>query len=97
MTLVFHGNHEGEAVFPLNEMYVPPYFLCSPWDWSQIGIKLETRYVIYHKLENVLQKKDIYVNRRESVIFSNVNVYITGQNIMQRGDSMELNFEVLEI
>ena len=26
-----------------------------------------------------------------------VNVYFIGQNIMQRGDSMELNFEVLEI
>ena len=79
MTLVFHGNHEVEAVFPPNEMYVSPYFLYSPWDWAQIGIKLETRHVIYQKLENVLQKKDIYVNRRESVIFSNVNVYFTDQ------------------
>lgn len=26
----------------------------SPWDWNQTRIKLETKYVIYRKLANVL-------------------------------------------
>ena len=41
----------------------------SPWDRDQIGIKLETEYIIYEKLANFMYKKDINVNRLESVIF----------------------------
>ena len=41
----------------------------SPWDRDQIGIKLETEYIIYEKLANFMYKKDIHVNRLESVIF----------------------------
>ena len=31
----------------------------SPRDWNQIGVKLGTEHVIYQKLENVMQNKDI--------------------------------------
>ena len=41
----------------------------SPWDWAQIVLKLGTKHVIYQKLANFMQKKDIYVNNLESVIF----------------------------
>ena len=40
----------------------------SPWDRDQIGVKLGTEHV-YEKLANFLYKKDIHVNRLESVIF----------------------------
>ena len=40
----------------------------SPWDRDQIGVKLGTEHV-YQKLANFLYKKDIHVNRLESVIF----------------------------
>ena len=42
---------------------------CSPWDWGQIGTKLGTEHAIYQKLANFMWKKDIYVNRLESVTF----------------------------
>ena len=41
----------------------------SPWDQSQIGIKLGAKRVIYQKLATFLRKKGISVNRLESVIF----------------------------
>ena len=41
----------------------------SPWDRDQIGIKFGTDYIIYQKLENFMDKKDIHVNRIESGIF----------------------------
>ena len=41
----------------------------SPWDRNQIGIKLGTEHIIYEKLANFTYKKDIHVNRPESVIF----------------------------
>ena len=41
----------------------------SPWDWDQIGIKLEIEHVIYQMLENFMYKKYIHVNQLESVIF----------------------------
>ena len=37
------------------------------WDWGQIGTKLRTKHVIYRKLEKFIWKKDVYVNRLESV------------------------------
>ena len=33
------------------------------------GIKLGIKHITYQKLANFMQKKDIYVNRVESVIF----------------------------
>ena len=39
----------------------------SQWDWGQTGIKLETKHVMYQKLVNDMDKKDIYVNRLETV------------------------------
>ena len=39
----------------------------SPWDWDQICIK---DYIIYKKLANFMYKKDIHVNRLESVTFA---------------------------
>ena len=41
----------------------------SPWDRDQIDIKLGTEQIIYEKLANFMFKKDIHVNRLESVIF----------------------------
>ena len=41
----------------------------SPWDQDQIGSKLRTDYIVHQKLENLIYKKDIHVNRLESVIF----------------------------
>ena len=38
-------------------------------------------------------KKDIYVNRIESLL-SYVNVYFRDHNIMLRGDAMRLNFDL---
>ena len=26
----------------------------SPWDWGEIGVKMETKYVIYQKLANLI-------------------------------------------
>ena len=31
----------------------------SPRDWNQIGVKLGTEHVIYQKLENIMENKDI--------------------------------------
>ena len=39
------------------------------WDWSQIGIKLRSKYVIYQGLVTFLYEKNSCVNRLESVIF----------------------------
>ena len=41
----------------------------SQWDRKQIGIKLETDYIIYQKLANFMFKMDIHVHRLESAIF----------------------------
>ena len=41
----------------------------SPWTRGQIGTKLGTKYVMYQQLANFVLKKDIYVNRLESVNF----------------------------
>ena len=40
----------------------------SQWDWSQVDIKLGPEHVIYQKLANFMQKKDIHVNSHESAI-----------------------------
>ena len=40
---------------------------------------------------NFLQKKDLYVNRPDSVIFS-TEMYFTDQNLLERGHPMELKF-----
>ena len=45
------------------------YVSFSSWDQSQIGIKSETKHVIYLKLASFTYKKDIYVNRLESVFY----------------------------
>ena len=41
----------------------------SPWTPGQIATKLGTKYVMYQQLANFVLKKDIYVNRLESVNF----------------------------
>ena len=52
------------------------------------------KHVIYQKVVNFMQKKDGYDYRLESAIFC---MYFTDQNLMQRGDPKEMNFEVLEM
>ena len=42
----------------------------SLWDLGQIGINFETKHVIYQKLVNFLQKREIYANKLKSDIFS---------------------------
>ena len=42
----------------------------SPLDRGQIGINLGKKHVIYQKSAYFLYKKDFYINRPESVIFS---------------------------
>ena len=45
------------------------YVAFSSWDQGHIGIKFETKHVIYLKLASFTYKKDIYVNRLESVFY----------------------------
>ena len=45
------------------------YVSFSPWDWGQIGIKLEAKHIVYLKLASFTSNKDVYVNRLESVFF----------------------------
>ena len=52
----------------------------SPWDQDQIVIKLGTQLIIHQKLANFFYKKDIHVNRLESVIFGIFVSYRTKQN-----------------
>ena len=41
----------------------------SPWNWSQIGIKLGTRHVIYQKLANfILKKMSMLTNSKVSLL-----------------------------
>ena len=53
----------------------------SPWDRDQIVIKLGTEHIIYEKLENLIYKKDIHVNR----LIWYVNVYFIEDKKSQRG------------
>ena len=69
----------------------------SPWDREQIGIKLGTKHVVYLKLGSFTSNKVVYVNRLESVFFEHVNVCFTEQNLMHRGDRIELNLEGLKV
>ena len=73
-----------------------PGCLSSPWDWEQIGIKLITEHAIYQKLANFLQKKDFCVDRLLSYLW-HLNVNFTEQNIIQKGDPMEMNFAGLKM
>ena len=41
----------------------------SPWDRDQTIVKLRAKHVIYQKFADFIYKKDIYVNRVESIIF----------------------------
>ena len=68
------------------------------WDWGQIGTKLGAKHVIYWKLENFIRKKDVHVNRLESVssLAGKCLFYSPEHNIMRKGDPMELNFEGFE-
>ena len=50
-----------------------------PWDWDQIGIKLETQHVKYQNLAN-----EKHVNILKSVLFG-MKMCITDQNIMLCG------------
>ena len=45
------------------------YVAFSSWDQGHIGIKFETKHVIYLKLASFKYEKDIYVNRLESVFY----------------------------
>ena len=65
----------------------------SPWFQGQVGIKLLLNLIIiYQKLANFKQKKNIYDNRLDSVIFSMKMMRRIDENIMQR-----VNFEFLEM
>ena len=54
----------------------------------EIGNKLGTKHIVYLKLASFTSNKDVHVNRY---------VYFTEQNLMQRRDPIELNFEGLEV
>ena len=58
------------------------------------GIKLGTKHVVYLKLGSFTSKKDVYVNRIESVFFE---MYFTEENFMHKGDPIELSFEGLKV
>ena len=60
-------------IFEINLVFLMRYtnlfdFWFDKRQW-QIGIKLGTEQIIYQKLANFMYKKDIHVNRIESVIF----------------------------
>ena len=65
----------------------------SGQNWHQIGNK--AFYIL--KVSKFYIKKMISMLAGLKVPLCCVNVYFTGQNKMQRGDPMELNFEGLEI
>ena len=70
------------------------YVSFSPWYWDQIGMKLGTKHVLYLKLGSFTSNKDVYVNR---CFLWHVNMYFTEQNLMHRGDPIELNLEGLKV
>ena len=45
------------------------YVSFSWWDQSQIGIKLGAKHVTYLKLASFIYKKDVYINRLDSVFY----------------------------
>ena len=47
----------------------------SPRDWNQIGVKLGTEHVIYQKLENVMQNKDILLTGLKVLSLASKCVY----------------------
>ena len=49
------------------------------------------------KVSNFTSNKYVYVNRLESFFFEYVSTYFTEQNLIQRGDPIEFNFEGLEV
>ena len=64
---LFNCTHEKKKLRTVQYLNYGNYFSCSSWDQGQIGFKLGTNHVIYQKLASFTQKKDIYVNRLESV------------------------------
>ena len=57
-----------------------------------IGTKLVSKHVVYLKLASFTSNKGVFVNRLESVL-----LYFTEQNLMDRADPIELNFESLKL
>ena len=47
----------------------------SPRDWNQIGVKLGTEHVIYQKLENIMQNKDILLTGLKVLSLASKCVY----------------------
>ena len=47
----------------------------SPRDWNQIGAKLGTEHVIYQKLENIMQNKDILLTGLKVLSLASKCVY----------------------
>ena len=47
----------------------------SPRDWNQIGVKLGTEHVIYQKLENIMQNKDILLTGLKALSLASKCVY----------------------
>ena len=47
----------------------------SPRDWNQIGVKLGTEHVIYQKLENIVQNKDILLTGLKVLSLASKCVY----------------------
>ena len=47
----------------------------SPRDWNQIGVKLGAEHVIYQKLENIVQNKDILLTGLKVLSLASKCVY----------------------
>ena len=47
----------------------------SPRDWNQIGAKLGTEHIIYQKLENIMQNKDILLTGLKVLSLASKCVY----------------------
>ena len=47
----------------------------SPRDWNQIGVKLGTEHVIYQKLENIMENKDILLTGLKVLSLASKCVY----------------------
>ena len=68
----------------------------SPWNWSQIGIKLGTK-------REIPKASKFYVEKRLSMLQAemshlwHVNLSFTDQNRIQRMGPMKLNLEGLEM
>ena len=60
------------------------------------GIKLGTKNVIYHQSYQFSLEKRYLCQQTGKCLLRHLNLYFRVQNILQKGDPIELNFEDLE-